>query len=123
MKTMNENSVNLLDSTLMHSELNAAINQRAIHGYCDFDLMDFDTYLINVIYFGLKQYLTNAEEIAEIPEETKNKIYEICYHIKEAQAVEDNFESKDIKKMFNEINYHNKIAFSLLADILPSLWY
>ena len=120
---MNENTNNLFDSSLMHSELNAAINQRGTHGYCDFDLMDFDTYLINVIYFGLKQYLTNAEEIAEMPEQTKDKIHEICYHIKEARAIEDNFEGKDIEKMFNEMNYHNKIAFSILADILPTLWY
>ena len=70
---MNENTNNLFDSSLMRSELNAAINQRGIHGYCDFDLMDFDTYLINVIYFGLKQYLTNAEEITEMPEQTKHK--------------------------------------------------
>ena len=120
---MNENTNNLFDNSLMRSELNAAINQRGIHGYCDFDLMDFDNYLINIIYFGLKQYLAKAEEIAEIPEQTKHKIYEICYHIKEAQAIKDTFEGKDIEKMFYEMNYHNKIAFSLLADILPTLWY
>ncbi len=118
-----KNNINLYDTSLYFDERQKAIQQRAGCGFSDYDICDFDHYLTDVIYFGLKQYLENAKEIIEVPEDMVNDIIAICYHLERAKEIQDNFDGKNIEEVDKEMNYHNKKAFSKLADILPTLWY
>lgn len=120
---MNNNDINLYDTSLELIEGEEAIQQRAKRGFSDYDICDFDHYLTNVIYFGLKQYLTNAKEIVDIPKDTVDKIISICYHLERAKEIQNNFDGANIEEVDEKMNTHNKLAFTALADILPTLWY
>lgn len=117
------NNVNLYNSYLFLDECQKAIQQRAERGFSDYDICDFDHYLTNVIYFGLKQYLENAKEIIKVPEDMVNDIIAICYHFERVKEIQENFEGRDIEEADERMRLHNQKAFSILADILPALWY